>query len=289
MPAWTLIADAAPAVGAWNMAVDEALFRRAEEGVAEGPVLRLYSWSPACLSLGQHQTFHETCDPAYCASRGFDVVRRPTGGKAVLHDDEVTYSVVARMDQEPFAGLSLLETYGLIAGALAEGLRRAGLEVALSQRPASVSPAGGAPCFLIPSEKEITASGRKVVGSAQRRGQHAFLQHGAVPLHLDYEALALASAQPLADAEGYRKAFAGVADLCPGLTPGALRSALAGGFRASFGGPWSDRALRADERDLAERLLRERYANDEWILGGAARHPRPDSAQPTQGGLPCSS
>lgn len=288
MSGWTLISQCAPARGAWNMAVDEALFRRSEEDGASGPVLRLYSWAPACLSLGHHQSFHETCDPGYCASRGFEVVRRPTGGKAVLHDDEVTYSVVGRMDRPPFAGLSLIETYGLIAEALAEGLRRTGLEVSLSQRQGSVSPAGGAPCFLVPSEKEITASGRKVVGSAQRRGQHAFLQHGAVPLHLDYEALALASAQPLSDAEGYRRAFAGVADLRLGLTAGSLRTALAEGFRARFEGPWAERELAAAERDLAEKMVRERYGKDEWNLGAAPRSPE-DSEQMTGGGLPCSS
>jgi lipoyl(octanoyl) transferase len=287
MAGWTLISGSAPARGAWNMAVDEALFRRAEEDGASGPFLRLYTWAPACLSLGHHQTFHETCDPGYCASRGFDVVRRPTGGKAVLHDDEVTYSVVGRMDRQPFAGLSLIDTYGLIAEALAEGLRRAGLEVSLSQRPGSVSPAGGAPCFLVPSEKEITASGRKVVGSAQRRGLHGFLQHGAVPLHLDYEALALASAQPLSDAEGYRRAFAGVADLRPGLTPEALRAGLAEGFGARFEGPWTERALDASERDLAGKLMRERYGRDEWNLAGSCAPE--DSEHMNGGGLPCSS
>jgi|WetSurMetagenome_2_1015567.scaffolds.fasta_scaffold03156_4 lipoyl(octanoyl) transferase len=288
MAGWTLISESAPARGAWNMAVDEALFRRAEGDGAPGPFLRLYAWSPACLSLGHHQSFSEACDPGYCASRGFDVVRRPTGGKAVLHDDEVTYSVVGRMDRPPFAGLSLIDTYGLIAEALAEGLRRGGLEVSLSQRRGSLSPAGGAPCFLVPSEKEITASGRKVVGSAQRRGQRAFLQHGAVPLHLDYEALALASAQPLADAEGYRRAFAGVADLRPGLTHEGLGAALADGFRARFEGPWTERALDAEERELAERLRRERYETDEWNLGAALRSPE-DSEQMTGGGLSCSS
>ncbi len=260
---WTLISEPAAARGAWNMAVDETLFRRAEEDAASEPVLRLYTWSPACLSLGHHQGFREACDPDYCAARGFDVVRRPTGGKAVLHDDEVTYSVVGRMDRPPFSGLSLIETYGLIAEALADGLRRLGLEVALSQRAGSVSPAGGAPCFLVPSEKEITVDGRKVVGSAQRRGQRAFLQHGAVPLHLDYEALALASAQPAADAEGYRRAFAGVADLRPGVTAETLRASLVEGFRARFAGPWVERDLDGEERALALELRAGRYDTDD--------------------------
>ena len=262
--AWRLIDDAEPLRGAWNMAVDEALFREAEEGRSPSPVLRLYGWSPACLSIGFHQRIEDTSEEGYCTTAGFDVVRRPTGGKAVLHDDEVTYSVVGRQDLPPFAHLGLVETYGLIAQALAEALRSLGLDVALSERTPAVAPAGGAPCFLVPSEREITVGGRKVVGSAQKRGRRAFLQHGAVPLRLDYPALALASGQPLAHAAMYRTAFAGVADVKPGVTRAALRSALCSGFRKVFEGPWEERPLTEVERESAERLQRERYGNASW-------------------------
>lgn len=246
------------------MAVDEALFREAEERRSSGPVLRLYAWSPACLSIGFHQRLEDTCEEGYCTTAGFDVVRRPTGGKAVLHDDEVTYSVVGRQDLPPFANLGLVETYGLIARALAGALRSLGLDVALSERAPSVTPAGGAPCFLVPSEREITVGGRKVVGSAQKRGRRAFLQHGAIPLRLDYSALALASGQPLAQAANYRSAFAGVADVKPGVTRAALRIALCSGFRKVFEGPWEERALTEGEWKVAERLREERYENASW-------------------------
>ncbi len=264
MVRWRLLDDLEPKPGAWNMALDEVLFRAAEEGRAEGPVLRLYTWSPPCLSIGFHQALHETCDPAFCARAGYDVVRRSTGGKAVLHDDEVTYAVVGRHDLPPFAGLSLGETYGFIAGGLAHALASLGLDVALSQRAAAVAPRGGAPCFLVPSESEITVGGRKVVGSAQRRGARAFLQHGAVPLHLDYRALALASGQPEASIPAYRAAFAGVADLNPAVTREALREALAEGFRRTFPEAWDDRPPNEAEASAARVLARERFGAPWW-------------------------
>jgi lipoate-protein ligase A len=250
------------------MAVDEALFRTAEEGRADGPLLRLYSWAPPCLSIGYHQVLHETCDENYCEKEGIEVVRRPTGGKAVLHADELTYSVIARQDLTPFSGLSLMGTYGLIAQALAEGLRASGLDVSFGGRGLPPSPRGGAPCFLLPSEKEITVGGRKVVGSAQLRGARAFLQHGAIPLSIDYEALALASAQPPEHAASYRRAFAGVVELKPEITLPSLTEAIVSGFQRVFEGPWAERGLDEHERDLAQSLACDRYGTAEWTRKG---------------------
>jgi len=250
------------------MAVDEALFRAAEEGRAADPLLRLYSWSPPCLSIGYHQLLDETCDKKHCEKAGIEVVRRPTGGKAVLHADELTYSVVARQDLAPFSGFSLMGAYGLIAKALAEGLRATGLDVSFGDRGLPQSPKGGAPCFLLPSEKEITVGGHKVVGSAQLRGARAFLQHGAIPLSIDYEALARASAQPPEHAASYRKAFAGVAELRPDITLSSLADAVVSGFQSVFEGPWEARDLGAEERDSAHSLARDRYGTAEWTRKG---------------------
>lgn len=267
MAAWRFIDSNPPARGAWNMAVDEVLFRAAEEGRAGGPVLRLYAWAPACLSIGYHQDMDKACDEAYCQARGYDVVRRPTGGKAVLHADEVTYSVVAPFDATPFAGLGLVDTYGLIADALARGLEILGLDVCLNQRPAHSSPKVTAPCFVVPSEKEILVGGRKVVGSAQRRGERAFLQHGAVPLTIDYEDLGRATGQAVFDPDAYRSAFAGLADFRSGLTADAVRSALRRGFEAVFEGPWTEAGLDEAESAAARRLVEARYGTSAWNIG----------------------
>ncbi len=282
MVRWRLLDDPEPKPGAWNMALDEVLFRAAEEGRAEGPVLRLYAWSPACLSIGFHQALDETCDPAFCARAGYDVVRRSTGGKAVLHDDEVTYAVVGRHDLPPFAGLSLGQTYVLIAGGLRYALASLGLDVVLSERPSAVTPRGGAPCFLVPSEGEITVGGRKVVGSAQRRGARAFLQHGAVPLNLDYRALALSSGQSEASIPAYRRAFAGVAALNPSITREALRKALVEGFRRTFPEAWDDRPPNEAEASAAQVLARERFGAPWWtqnVPGGNAVGPGRERAR----------
>ncbi len=259
---WRLIDEPLAGEGPWNMAVDEALFGAIESGSEPRPVLRLYAWSPACLSLGYHQEFEAACDPAYLKSRGFSVVRRPTGGKAVLHDDELTYAVAAPITGEFSGGLK--DTYSKIAEALAASISALGIAVELKQRARAVSPGGMAPCFLVPSEKEILAGGRKIIGSAQFRGKRAFLQHGAIPLRLDYEALALATGNGAGQAARYERAFAGLADFKPAVEAAEVRKAMRAGFSATFGGDWMETGLTADEASEAERLRRCKYSRDEW-------------------------
>jgi lipoate-protein ligase A len=235
MTPWKLLLDEAPRRGAENMAADEALLRDAEEGREARPVLRLYGWSPPCLSLGYHQDPDLAADASFCRRNGIDVVRRPTGGLAVLHHDEVTYAVASPFDAEPFRGLDLNGTYSVLAGALAGGLESLGLPVLLSRRETRALPTSTAPCFQVPTANEILVHGRKVVGSAQRRGRRAFLQHGAVPLSLDYDLLLSATGRAGADPAPYRAAFAGLRDFLPGLTQEALRNALLEGFRLRLG------------------------------------------------------
>jgi lipoate-protein ligase A len=260
------------------MALDEAMWVRAEEGSEGRVTVRLYAWSPACFSLGYHQALRDACDTAFCEREGIGIVRRPTGGKAVLHDDEVTYSVVAPFDAPPFAGGGLLEAYETIARALAEGLGRLGLAVILEERAVAPPPTGSDPCFLVPSPKELLSGGRKVAGSAQKRGRRAFLQHGAVPLSIDYERLALASGRPVRDAARFREAFAGAADLLPGVTAEALRRELAAGFARVFGGEAEGGGASAEESSLAQTLAVSRYSTQEWTEG--ARPPVREIAAP---------
>lgn len=280
MTRWRLLDDPAPRSGAWNMALDEALWARAEKGIESRVTVRLYAWRPACFSLGYHQALRDACDTAFCEREGIGVVRRPTGGKAVLHDDEVTYSVVAPFDAPPFAGGGLLEAYETIARALAGGLGRLGLPASLEERAAARPPTGSDPCFLVPSPKEILCGGRKVAGSAQRRGRRAFLQHGAVPLSIDYERLALASGRPVRDAERFREAFAGVADLLPGVAAEELRRELGVGFARVFDGEVENGGPSAEESSLARALAVSRYSTQEWTEG--ARGPGRETAAPAR-------
>lgn len=250
---WRLV-DTPPAPGAWNMAVDEAL----ADGVRDGgpPVLRVYRWSPPCLSLGRNQP-SDGYDRDALRSRGIDVVRRPTGGRAVLHHRELTYSVAAREDELG----TLRQAYAAINRALVAGLLRLGVDARLHPAGPDRAPVPSlAPCFEQPVEGEVTAGGRKLVGSAQRRERGVMLQHGSLPIHDDQSAVpqlmlpghvvaagdapstlaALLGREPRWDevvdalAEGWMEAF-GVGLQRGGLT--ALEAERARGRRARYDDP----------------------------------------------------
>jgi len=177
MTEWLLIDDA-PASGARNMAVDEFLLRRTEkEGGA--PVLRLYSFSPPAITIGYHQDAGKAIDVDAAISDGIDVVRRITGGRALLHDGELTYSVAAAVGP-PF-GQGLADTFQSIAEIIVGALRSLGVEAALGgARHVGVESSMTSPCLVSTSRHEITAGGKKISGSAQRRTGGAFIQHGSV-------------------------------------------------------------------------------------------------------------
>jgi len=177
MSGWFLIDDG-PAGGARNMAIDEFLLKRA--GLKGGaPVLRLYSFSPPAITLGWHQDAAKAIDLALVRADGLDVVRRITGGRALLHEGELTYSVTAPVGP-PF-GQGLSETFLEIAGVIVSALRAAGIEAELgaSRHAGSGSPMSS-PCLVSTSRHEITAGGKKISGSAQRRTGGAFIQHGSI-------------------------------------------------------------------------------------------------------------
>ena len=255
---WRFIGDTVPRDGAWNMAIDEALYTSLEGGKSRRAVLRLYEWAPPCLSTGHHQDIRGAADERYLKSRGFDIVRRPTGGKAVLHQHEITYCVTAPLDVPQFWG-GLHDTYQAISEALAEGLRLLSIRPALESRGSISSPRDKSPCFLAPTPKELLVDGRKVIGSAQRRGLRAFLQHGSIPLQIEYETLALATGNPLSSVGFYRESFAGLRDFRPGLTVPELREAIYRGFRKVFDGDWSETPLTAEELGLASKLRQDKY------------------------------
>jgi lipoate-protein ligase A len=179
MRQWRLIYDI-PTGGAENMAVDAAILDAVSEGRVP-PTLRLYGWNPACLSLGYGQRVSDA-DLERLASRGWDIVRRPTGGKAILHTDELTYSVALPI-QHPLAVGGVIESYREISKALLAALNRLG-----ATARADAKPEGGAKsavCFETSSHYEVTVDGKKLVGSAQLRRKGSVLQHGSLPLYGD--------------------------------------------------------------------------------------------------------
>jgi lipoate-protein ligase A len=179
---WRLLITS-PAHGDWNMAVDEAILEAISRG-ASLPTLRLFAWEPPCLSLGHAQSI-EDVDLQRLRERGWELVRRPTGGRAVLHTDELTYSVVAPAG-EPRVDGNLLESYQRLSKAIVEALRLLVLPVQVQQKAAVPSGKNMNPvCFEVPSAFEIMVDGKKLVGSAQARKYGGILQHGSLPLHGD--------------------------------------------------------------------------------------------------------
>jgi lipoyl(octanoyl) transferase len=175
---WRLLLDP-PAHGAWNMAVDEAILEHNGRGDSL-PTLRLYAWAPACLSLGYAQPFADV-DMVRLQERGWEVVRRPTGGRAILHTDELTYSVTAPVDEPRVAG-SVLESYNRLAGALFQAVHSLGLPVEMKAGSDTNHATPNPVCFEVPSAYEITVLGKKLIGSAQARRKEGVLQHGSLPL-----------------------------------------------------------------------------------------------------------
>jgi lipoyl(octanoyl) transferase len=178
---WRLIVSGY-ADGATNMAVDEAILRAVAEKHAP-PTLRFYGWQPACVSIGYAQPLVAEIDLERCQRDGVDWVRRPTGGRAILHVDELTYSVVAPQDDPRTAG-GVVESYCRLSRGLCAGLTALNLDVAQAnyQRQAERRQKLSAACFDLPSHYEVTVAGRKLVGSAQTRRLGVILQHGTLPL-----------------------------------------------------------------------------------------------------------
>lgn len=175
--------------GAFNMEYDERLARLLVEG-GEGGTVRVYGWNPAAISLGWNQSIEEI-DAAKCSQAGIDIVRRPTGGRAILHSDELTYSVTMLSTRA-----SVLSVYNEMSNALVRGLRRLGADVSLEKSQPHFPSLYRAPfstaCFTSSARYEISVGGRKLVGSAQRRyarsnGEEVILQHGSILLGSDHK------------------------------------------------------------------------------------------------------
>lgn len=164
------------------MACDEAVAQSVAAGAAP-PTLRFYQWAPPCLSLGRRQPL-SGIDLERCTRDGVDVVRRATGGLAILHTDELTYSIATTPD-DPRAAGAILDAYRALSRGLVAGLRLLGIPAEMSP----VVPAGAqgtsAACFEVPSAYEIVAGDRKLIGSAQVRTQGRVMQHGSLPLRGD--------------------------------------------------------------------------------------------------------
>ena len=263
---WRLIEDP-PSRGAWNMAVDEAILESVYQGESL-PTLRLFAWEPACLSLGHAQPFAEV-DTLALAHYGWDVVRRPTGGRAILHVDELTYSVIAP-EYDPRVQGGVLDSYLRLSKALLEVLRLLGLEPQANEKKVEKSKKFNPVCFEVPSNYEITVNQKKLIGSAQARRKGGILQHGTLPLFGDLSRIISALKFVDDSAKSHAKTrlleHATTVELILGKriewqeASNAFQNAFAETLHLNF----QRDGLSQRERLRAEELVNEKYAHLEW-------------------------
>ncbi len=264
---WRLLITEA-ASGPWNMAVDEAIATLAARGESP-PTLRFYQWQPATVSLGRHQPLAEIASDRL-RRHGYGIVRRPTGGRAILHVDELTYSVLGPQDEPRLSG-PVLDVYKRISDAIVLGLQRLGVEASEAPGDQRAGSDVSAVCFEVPSAFEISVNGQKLVGSAQSRRQGYVLQHGALPLQGDIARLVDVLALPDEDARlALRRLTAQRATtlgtvLQRHISFWEAATVLVDGFNSVLNLDFQQEPLSDAEHELADTLLHEKYATDEWL------------------------
>ena len=262
-----------PTDGATNMAIDEAILYALAEG--DGiPTIRFFQWEPACLSLGYNQHWDEINEAALTA-KGYTWTRRATGGKAILHTDETTYSLIVPQSDPRIQG-GIVESYRILSLGLLRGLSKLGVQAeqatrdeAREKRKAGRS-SGGPVCFDTPSQYEITVEGKKLIGSAQLRRKKIVLQHGTLPLHGNLNRII--DVLEFSDEE---RAFQ--QEMLPNRATTLERvlgkvlsneesvDALKQGFAEQLNITLEEMPLTEKELVLADKLRAEQYANEVWL------------------------
>lgn len=254
---WRLLVDE-PRDGPTNMAVDEALALGCDGGWSP-PTLRIYRWALPTVSLGVNQSTEGEVNLTACRERRIPVVRRPTGGRALLHHRELTYSLAIPILR---GSRSVLHDYRWISHCLLLALRRVGVVATLSRGDHPKGEPGGL-CFLSSARYEVTVNGRKLIGSAQRRFTSALLQHGSLLIELEHAAWSVLFPQGR-DLEARATAL----KLLLGRAPGweELVGALRAGFEAGAAVSLEPGGLTAKEQSVVQELVVKRYGTTEWTL-----------------------
>ncbi|MDF2658193.1 MAG: lipM [Paenibacillus sp.] len=263
-----------------NMAIDEAMLIAHSEGKAP-PTVRFYGWNPATLSIGYFQKAEDEIDLAEVQRQGIGFVRRPTGGRAVLHDRELTYSMIVS-EEYPDMPTTVNEAYRVLSEGLVQGFRRLDLRAEMvnlgmpEEKAKYTSTAGSAACFDSPSWYELVVEGRKIAGSAQTRSRGVILQHGSILLEMDVDqlfSLLRFSSDRIKErlkTSFHTKAVA-IGDICRGMgrqpvTYEEAEAAFREGIAEGLGIRLEEGELTQYERELAAQLSAEKYGNDEWNL-----------------------
>lgn len=255
------------------MAVDEAILEAVSSQKAK-PTLRLYAWEPACVSLGYAQSLDDV-DQEALVKNGWDVVRRPTGGRAILHMDELTYSVTGLPNDPRLVG-GVLESYQRLSKALLSGLQQLSLPAQINEKKKNNRVGEAEPiCFEVPSNYEITVDGKKLIGSAQARRNSGVLQHGTLPLYGDLTRIT--QALRFDDEETRQRVGQRLLSRATTVEKMVKRvvsweeaaEAFAQAFEKKLNLEWEDGDLSKEERARADKLVESKYAAAEWTQGAS--------------------
>ena len=269
---WYFI-NSGPCSPSFNMALDEALLLWHNEGLMP-PVIRFYQWSPAALSIGYFQKVGTEIDMEAVRSQGLGFVRRPTGGRGVLHEHELTYSIIVSEDY-PDMPESVTEAYRVLSEGLLQGFRNLGMQASFSvpdtyEKKEGLKKPKSAVCFDAPSWYEMVVEGKKIAGSAQTRQKGVILQHGAILIDLDTEKLL--SVFKFKDEETKEKLRVKIPQQAVSIN--SLRkeevsveectTAFRSGFQEALKINLKNYELTEAQLDFVKQLEKKRYATDEW-------------------------
>lgn len=269
---WRFI-DSGNGSPSFNMALDEALLDWHSEGRIP-PVIRFYGWDPATLSIGYFQKVEKEIDLDAVRKHSLGFVRRPTGGRGVLHEHELTYSVIVSEDH-PEMPKTVTEAYRVISEGILKGFHKLGLEAYFAvpktvEEKESLKNPRSAVCFDAPSWYELVVEGRKVAGSAQTRQKGVILQHGSILLDIDEDKLFSLFKYPNERVkERMQKAFKNKAvainDISSRkITLDMAKVAFKNGFEEGLNIELTPYELSTEELEHVNRIARERYENDDW-------------------------
>lgn len=265
---WRLLVTPA-STGAWNMAIDEAILDAVSQDQAIS-TLRLYAWEPACLSIGYAQAWREI-DQQSLINHDWDWVRRPTGGRSILHTDELTYSVIAPITEPRIAG-GVLKSYQRLSLALLRALHA--LKIPALAHPINLAEGkqgNAAVCFEVPSNYEIVVEGKKLIGSAQARRRDGVLQHGTLPLWGDLtritQVLQFQDEDARREAASRLLSHATTVEMVLGYIVDwdTAAQAFIQGFQDELEIELIEGNLSATENTRAEKLVQEKYTHSSWL------------------------
>jgi lipoate-protein ligase A len=258
-----------------NMAIDEAMFR-VNQYKDLPPTLRLYGWAFPTVSLGYFQDIKREVDVEACRRYHIDIVRRPTGGKAVLHEGDLTYAVVASEGNPPFPS-DILGTYRVISQCIAGGLALLGIKAEMADNSRLMDGDSlKASCFSSPSRYELLVQNRKICGSAQVRSRGVFLQHGSILMEFNPYKTCEVMLPHLADCQGQVERLkqsvtsvfehadrpVDVSDVC---------RVLIAGFEKLLGIKLVQGTLSPEEEEVKAQLMKHKYMNVKWNMEGGRK------------------